>query len=239
MVLRAILFDLSGVIINDEAIHQGLLDDLLLEENIVSASRDYNKYCLGRGDRSLKDLLFSRGRIVTEEALDRLILRKSKAYLQYVQQEEEEEEEDSEKLTIYPGLYDFLEELKKRNLHIGLVAGNLCSEAIFILEKLELLEYFEVIVGADDFREPKPSPQSYLVALEKFNQCMKLSSDECLVIEDTPVGIKAAKQAGMQVVGIANTYPFHFMQRLSNWAVDYLQELELDRIEEMFKEKIS
>ncbi len=232
MALKAILFDFNGVIINDEAIHQKLVDDLLLGENLVSANRDYNKYCLGRGDRGLKDLLISRGRLVTEDYLDRLILHKAQAYKQYV--------EKLSTLNTYPGLPEFLEEIKERNLHLGLVTGTLSSEAVMILDRLDLLEYFDIIVGEDEVKEPKPDPESYLLAIAKFNQFIPLSPSECLAIEDTPPGIQAAKKAGIQVVGVANTYPFHFMQRLANWAVDELPELELERIEEIFqaKEKI-
>ena len=63
---------------------------------------------------------------------------------------------------------------------------------------------------------------------------LQLQPDECLAIEDTLAGIQAAKRAGISVVGVANTYPFHFMQRLSNWAIDYLIDLELERIETVF-----
>jgi beta-phosphoglucomutase-like phosphatase (HAD superfamily) len=59
---------------------------------------------------------------------------------------------------------------------------------------------------------------------------------ECLVIEDTFVGCEAAKRAGMQVVGIAHTYPFHFMQRVSNWAIDNFSQLDIDRVEETFSQ---
>jgi beta-phosphoglucomutase-like phosphatase (HAD superfamily) len=64
-----------------------------------------------------------------------------------------------------------------------------------------------------------------------------LQPQECLAIEDTPGGIQAAKRAQMQVVGVANTYPFHILQRQANWTVDYLTELELERVQEVFLQK--
>jgi beta-phosphoglucomutase len=63
---------------------------------------------------------------------------------------------------------------------------------------------------------------------------MPLQPNECLAIEDTFVGIEAAKQAGIPVVGVAHTYPFHMLQRCTNWTVDYLYQLEVDRILEVF-----
>ncbi len=63
---------------------------------------------------------------------------------------------------------------------------------------------------------------------------LNLQASECLAIEDTLAGVQAAKAAGMKVVGVANTYPFHMLQRQSNWTVDYLNQLELERIKELY-----
>ena len=63
---------------------------------------------------------------------------------------------------------------------------------------------------------------------------LNLQASECLAIEDTLAGVQAAKAAGMKVVGVANTYPYHMLHRQSDWTVDYLNELELERIEERY-----
>jgi beta-phosphoglucomutase-like phosphatase (HAD superfamily) len=63
---------------------------------------------------------------------------------------------------------------------------------------------------------------------------LNLRLPECLAIEDTPVGIQAAKCAQMQVVGVANTYPFHMLHRQANWTVDYLTDLEWEQILEVY-----
>jgi beta-phosphoglucomutase-like phosphatase (HAD superfamily) len=57
------------------------------------------------------------------------------------------------------------------------------------------------------------------------------------VIEHTPAGIQAAKKAQMQVVGVANTYPFHMLQRQANWTIDYLIDLDLQQVQEVFLKK--
>jgi phosphoglycolate phosphatase/beta-phosphoglucomutase len=73
-----------------------------------------------------------------------------------------------------------------------------------------------------------------LLAIERLNQHLpelNLKPQECLAIEDTFPGIQAAKRAGISVVGVANSYPFHMLQRQANWAVDYLKDLEIDRVQ--------
>ncbi|MEA5508648.1 HAD family phosphatase [Crocosphaera sp. UHCC 0190] len=227
--LKAVLFDFNGVIINDESIHQDLINELLLGENLRPDVSEYQELCLGRSDRAcLKDILSRRGRVVSDEYLDQLIETKTKYYRQEI--------DNLRSLPIYPELNDFLILIKQRNLKIGLVTGSLVSEVEFILNKAELISYFDVIVGGDEITSSKPEPDGYLLAVDRLNQIdhtLQLKPENCLVIEDTPIGITAAKKAGMQVVGIANTYPYHFMQRISDWAIDYFSDLELERVEKV------
>ncbi|NJK47290.1 HAD family phosphatase [Candidatus Gracilibacteria bacterium] len=227
--LKAILFDFNGVIINDEPIHQVLIDEILLGENLRPLAGEFQEFCLGRSDRAcLKDILFQRGRYISDEYLDKLIETKSKAYQQRLEQ--------LESLPIYPGLTDLLKQIQARELQIGLVTGALRSEVKLILDRVGIASYFNVIVAGDDLKASKPQPDGYLLAVERFNRLnfnLQLQPKNCIAIEDTPAGITAAKKAGMQVIGIANSYPFHMMQRLANWAIDYFEDIELDRIEKI------
>jgi beta-phosphoglucomutase len=228
--LKAILLDFNGVIINDEVIHQELIVDLLLQENLRPAATDYQQCCLGRSDRAcLRDLLAQRGRMVDDDYLDRLIARKAQAYQQHLDRLPE--------IPIYPGLEPFLIQLQSKGLWLGLVTGALRREAENILHRAQLAGYFQVVVGGDETLQSKPHPEGYLLAVDRLNQRYpdaEIAPYQCLAIEDTLAGITAAKRAGMQVVGIAHTYPFHFMQRQANWAIDNFHDLEVDRIERCF-----
>lgn len=230
MVLKAVLFDFNGVIINDEPLHQKLIDQLLIEENLRPKSEEFWQLCLGRSDRAcLTDLLAKRGRVVTEAYLAELLDRKTRGYQLQL--------ETLEKLPIYPGLEDLIFNLRSAQLKMAVVSGALRSEIELVLERSRLLQYFPVVVAGDDITTSKPEPDGYLLAIERLNQQhpdLNLKPTECLAIEDTPAGIQAAKRAGIPVVGVANTYPFHMMQRQANWAVDYLSELELDRVKQVY-----
>lgn len=231
MSLQVVLFDFNGVIVNDEPIHRELINEILISQNLPPNPSDYNECCLGRNDRAcLFDLLQRRGRAVNDRSLAPIIAQKAQAYRQKL--------EALDKLPIFPGVEDLIYKVRVARLRLGLVTGALRSEAQWILERANLLPYFEVIVAGDEVQQSKPHPEGYLLALERFNQLdpdLHLSRENCLVIEDTPAGILAAKNAGMQVVGVANTYPFHMIQRQANWTVDYLHELELDRVRAVFE----
>lgn len=151
--LKAILFDFNGVIINDEPIHKQLIDEILLRENLRPCEGEFQKFCLGRSDRAcLSDILYSRGRVVTEEYLDKLIEIKTKAYLQKLDR--------IENLPIYSGLVDFLAKIPEKGLKIGLVTGALRSEVKLILDRANIASYFNVIVAGDISKQANHNPMA-------------------------------------------------------------------------------
>ena len=234
MTLKVVLFDFNGVIINDELLHEKLIEKVLLEENLVLDPGVYRKFCLGRSDKvGLENIMIQRGRYVKEEYLYQLIKRKNLDYQQQL--------ESMEKLPIYLDTVDFISRLSQTNLKMALVTGALRSEVELVLNKANLVDYFKVIITGDDVKASKPEPDGYLLAVDILNQKyidINLKPSECLVIEDTFPGIEAAKLAGMPVVAVANTYPFHILQRLANWCVDYLSDLELDRVQKVYQEVV-
>lgn len=230
MALRAVLFDFNGVIINDEPLHQKLIEQLLIEENLRPKSEEFRAVCLGRSDRAcITELLACRGRVVSDDYLDGLIARKSRAYVEQLAA--------IEKLPSYPGLTDLIFQIRGAQLPMAVVSGAVRSEIELVLNRLEIAQYFAVIVSGDQIKTSKPDPEGYLQGVKRLNQHypeLNLKPVECLAIEDTPAGMQAAKAAGMQVVGVANSYPFHMMQRQSNWAVDHLSDLDLNRVKQIF-----
>jgi len=205
MTLKAILFDFNGVIINDKSIHLQLIDEILIQENLQPQRSDERQASLGRSDRAcFHKLLTRRGRVVTQEYLTQLLIKKAQLYAL--------ELEKLEKLPLYPGLDDLIFQVRSRKLNLALVSGAIRKEIELVLERAKLTEYFPVIVAGDDIITSKPEPDGYLLAVERLNQAypdLDLQSSECLAIEDTPAGIQAAKRAGMQVVGVANTHILH------------------------------
>ncbi len=230
MSLKAVLFDFNGTIINDELIHLKLIEQMLIEENLRPNPEEYREVCLGRSDRvALTELLTRQGRVVSEAYLTQLMTRKAQAYQRYL--------ETLETLPIYPGVENLLAKLRDAEIKLAVVSGALHSEIELVLNRLQLSDYFATIVAGDDLTVSKPEPDGYLLAVERLNQLypgFNLQPSECLAIEDTLAGIQAAKGAGMPVVGVANTYPFHILQRQANWTVDYLADLDLEQVQQVF-----
>jgi beta-phosphoglucomutase len=229
MTLKAVLFDFNGVIINDEPIHEQIVDQLMLDENLQLKRGEFREVCLGKSDRTcLVELLKRRGRFLTEAYLDRLLLRKSQAYQAKI--------DSLETLPIYPGLADFMARIRVAGLKMAVVSGAMRSDIQLVLNLAGLAESFELIVTGEDTMTSNPAPDGYLLAVELMNRQYpgwNLEPGECLAVEDSFAGIEAAKQAGIQVLGVSHTYPFHMIQRQANWTVDYFADLELDRVAEI------
>ncbi|MBD1821324.1 HAD family phosphatase [Cyanobacteria bacterium FACHB-DQ100] len=226
--LKAVLFDFNGVIINDEPLHDKLLEQILIEENLRPKPGEFRELCLGRSDRvCIQALLERRGRVINPAYLNELVMRKAHAYVQQISA--------LEKLPIYTGIEDLM--FKLPQCKFAIVSGALRSEIELVLERTNLRSRFSVIVSGDDLTVSKPEPDGYLLAIDRLNQTfpnLQLTASECLAIEDTFSGIEAAKAAKIPVVGVANTYPFHMLQRCANWTVDYLIDLEIDRLQDSF-----
>jgi beta-phosphoglucomutase len=116
MTLKAVLFDFNGVIINDEPLHQKLIEQILIEENLRPKPEEFREVCLGRSDRAcLTELLGRRGRVVSEEYLSGLIARKARAYAEQLAV--------IEKLPTYVGLTDLIFQIRAAQLPMAVVSG--------------------------------------------------------------------------------------------------------------------
>lgn len=230
MSLKAVLFDFNGVILDDEPLHQQLIERILLAENLKPEANDFWQFCLGRSDRDcLKALLGSRGRVPTDAYLETLIEQKAQAYQQQLS--------EMEPLPLFQGVRELVNRCLAAQLKLGIISGALRAEIESVLEKAQLAGAFPIIVAAEDCPISKPQPDPYFLALDRLNQLypdLGIKADECLAIEDSFAGIQSAKSAGIAVVGLAHTYPFHMLQRRTDWTVDCLDELELERIQGIF-----
>lgn len=99
---------------------------------------------------------------------------------------------------LYPGVKTLLLDLKKRNLLLSIYTGKGRKAAVITLKKLEIYDYFDLIITGDDVTEYKPSAEGINKFLEKFN----LSKDEVLMIGDSPADVKASKTAGVKIASV-------------------------------------
>lgn len=231
MPLKAVLCDFNGVILDDEAIHAALIDEILLQENLRPQRGEYDLFCLGRSDRAcLDNLLSRRGRAVTPAYLDKLVAQKAAAYRARLA--------SMEPFPFFAGAIALLEKLHAAQLKIAIVTGTLRSDVDLALERGNLT--VDCIISAESVERGKPHPDPYLHAIEALQALgTDLTAADCLAIEDTFVGIQSAREAGVKVLGVAHTYPFHMLQRRCHWVLDRLDQFDLAEIAPVFDRSVA
>lgn len=230
MPLKAVLFDFNGVVLDDERIHQQIIWEMMEQEDLPLTQEELQLHCLGRTDRAcFQDLFASMEQPLNQFQLRRLLSFKAKAYRQYV--------ESLENLPIFEGVIELIGEFLDAGLTLAIVSGALRAEVQMVLKHMSLEDAFPITVTSEDVKKSKPDPAGYQLAIKQLNRkfpTLDLDPCDCLAIEDSFAGIQAAKQAQIPVVGVAHTLPFHMLQRQANWCVDYLHQIELDRIQTIF-----
>ena len=198
--IRAVIFDFNGVLLDDESVHFDLFREVLGQEGVAITGHDYHSRYLGLDDRGCFDsALRDAGQPADATRLDDLIARKARRYAEVA----------GGGLRFFPGAADCLAGLAVR-FPLAINSGALRPEIEFALTLLGRREQVAVIVSAEDTSRCKPDPQGYTLAMEglrgRGGPLADLTPAACLVIEDSLAGIESAKGAGMWAVGVPNTY---------------------------------
>src|SRR5215216_3409870 len=196
--LRAIIFDCDGVIADTEPLHLATFQQVLVEEGITLTEDDYYRYYLALDDRGCFTKAFSEnGKLMTQDKLVELIARKA-SYIEPMMRAQ---------IRIFPGAAEFIQESAKQ-YPLAVASGALRREIEMILECGGVLDCFSIIVSAEDVTRGKPDPESFQKALALINERNGevIAPNECLVIEDSIHGIRAARLAGMKRLAVTNSY---------------------------------
>jgi HAD superfamily hydrolase (TIGR01509 family) len=225
--LRAVIFDFNGIIVDDEPIHFQLFKKVLGEEGIALTEEAYYARYLGFDDRgaflaSYKD----NQRSLSESKLADLIERKAAYYQDAIRNH----------VAIFPGVKSLIADLSGR-LPLAVASGALRQEIETILSTAGLLGCFRVIVAAEDVEKGKPEPDIFLKALDQLNAGNgdPIGAAQCLVIEDSKEGVKGARRAGMKCLAVTNSHPAELLSE-ANAVVKSLADVELNFLKELCRQ---
>jgi len=138
---------------------------------------------------------------------------------------------DQENFQAYEGVENFLQQLKDSGeFKIGLATSSNRKSTDILLDRFDFRRFFETVICVEDVKEPKPSPETYLLAATKLG----LKPDSCLVFEDSPAGIEAAKSAGMKCAAITNGVGEDQLNK-ADMVIDSFNQLDIKRIQELLK----
>lgn len=207
--IEAVIFDLDGVIVSTDEYHYQAWK-IIADEEDVYFDRNINERLRGvsRSD-SLNIILENAKREYSIEEKERLLERKNNIYKEYLK-----------KLTpndILPGVFENMEKLKA--MGIKMAVGSSSKNTQFILEQIEIKNYFNVIVDGNSITKSKPDPEVFL----KAASLLKVEPEKCMVVEDAHAGIDAAKKGGF--VALAVGYSFGYKK--ADYRAKSLKDIDL------------
>lgn len=184
--IQAIVFDMNGVIADDERLHEEAYRQVMVSHGLELSTEEYqNEYMGSPNQANFKKIKEKYG---LAEDVETLLREKSAAYLELAKKY----------LKPVAGAERAIKIFAKKH-RLALVSSSPLEEVQMVLQHFQVDQYFSVIVSGDDVKIGKPDPEPYLLAAKR----LKLKPHQCMAFEDSKQGIISAKAAGMKVVALS------------------------------------
>jgi len=211
--IKGIIFDMDGVLTDNK------------EQDFTAWKRVFADFGLDLNMDGYKSFTGMKGEEIVKKYIK--LDADDKEATSLTRRKEEYFIEEIKKTKIEPmkGVVRLLNDLKKNNIKMGIGTAAMEFKAYAILEELGIKDFFEVLVSAEKVKKGKPDPETYL----KVAEYLKLKPEECIVIEDAPNGIEAAKNGGIKCIAITSTHKESELQ-LADKIIDSFDELKLSEL---------
>lgn len=196
---RAFIFDMDGTLVDNMRFHTEAWGVMLRENGVRMNAHDFLVKTAGKTNREILPTVFG---AISEEKISELGERKESLYRELFL---------PERKTV-AGAVEFLEEAKRLEVKMAVATAAPNANVEFILDGLNLRQFFEAVTTADDITNGKPDPEIFLRSAEKLG----VEPRDCLVFEDAVGGFQAAHRAGMKSIGIATVNSIEEILRLDS-----------------------
>ena len=187
--IGAVIFDLDGLMVYSEELGLESWRQFLAEYGFWMEEEEYHHF-IGIDSRVSTDYVIQKTGLPIGP--EEILRRRRELMLTLI----------NEKLPVAEGLFPLVRKLSDFHYPMAVASNNFRTYVEHVLTRIKLRNLFTCVVTVDDVLNSKPSPDIYLAA----SKCLKIPCDVCLVLEDSPTGMRAALDAGMTCVVIPNRY---------------------------------
>ncbi len=184
----AVIFDMDGVIIDSEPLYLKVNREVFRELGIPFTEEEYNSY-VGLSNREMWESIIDKHRL--NRAIDDLMS---------LQQQKDREILNSGEGKTVPHVKELLNELREEGVPMAVASSSAMTIIEMILNQFSFRPYFQVLVSGEEMKRSKPAPDIFLHTAGLLN----VAPSECVVIEDSANGVRAAVDADMKCVGFDN-----------------------------------
>jgi len=220
--MQAVIFDLDGTLVELFREHYSAFKGLLKEKYGIEISEEEFKGCYGCSTEIILERLFKNHGIEADVNIPWFKIERGKKL----------KENLPEEIPPLPGAIELLEGLKSGGIKLALGTSNRLEDAEMILERAKLSGYFDEVSCSTEEIRGKPNPDIFLDAAEKLDT----APSECVVVEDSVNGIRAAKAAGMKAVAVLTGPVQRGEMELENpdLIADSLTEVDVATLQKLF-----
>ena len=209
--IKAVLFDFDGVVVDSEPVHYRTFMEFTKPLGITVDKKRWYREFAGTGSENIFTVLLGEAGITDRKTINDYVERRKRVYSGLIKKGEVKEKK---------GIREFLEILRKKKMKTAVVSGGHRENIRLALSVLGLGKYFDIVVGSRDYKKRKPNPDAFLTAAEKLG----VKPSECMAIEDSLSGFKAAKNAWMKIVIVDSP------------AVEYIDKAKVEAVIKDFRE---
>jgi len=206
---KTFLWDMDGVITDSGSFHLAAWQETFDKRGLKFGERNFTKFFGTRNDFIIRSVL---GGELPQKDVATIVEEKEENFRRKIKGN----------IKPLPGVMKLLDTIKRGNFKLALASSAPKENIDLVNSELNLERYFDYIVSGREVAESKPSPQIYLLAAEKLGA----EPRDCVVIEDSPFGVKAAKAAGMRCLAVTNTHSKQDLQEADRVA-DSLEDMDL------------
>jgi HAD superfamily hydrolase (TIGR01509 family) len=210
-VLKGVIFDMDGVIIDNNAFHEIAWIEFCRIHGVSLTTHEIHHQVYGRIARDTLEYIFKKQ--LTTEEINNYIEQKEKIYRNIY----------SKLIKPNLGLIHFLEILKSNHMKLGMATSAPPGNVDFTFLHVPVKQYFDVILDADSIINGKPHPEIYSKAIGMLH----LKPSECVIFEDSIPGIRAGISSGAHVVGVATTHKIEELKEVK-WVINDFSGISMD-----------
>ena len=205
---NSFIWDMDGVIVDSARAHYESWRDTFAARGVTYTEEQFGRYFGARDDYTIRHVI--------EHASDEDV--------RSIEEEKERRFREAAKRGIsdLPGVIKLLDVLREGGFRMALGTSAPLENYRAVAPLLGLEKYFSTIVTGDDVTHGKPDPEIYLIAAERLGA----DSADCMVFEDSPLGVEAALRAGMKCVAVTNTHEAASLKN-ANRVVSSMEQLDL------------
>jgi beta-phosphoglucomutase len=213
--LEAVLFDMDGVIVDTEPLHRKAYFAMFSDYELEVSEELYTSFT-GQSTLNICKKLVTHFSL--SEAPEKLVERKRK-HFKYLF-------ENDDSLTLLDGVLELIKDYHQNGLTLVLASSASMPNINRIFERFDLNQYFVAKLSGADLKESKPHPEIFIKAAEAANS----PRENCIVIEDSTNGIKAAKAAGIYCVGYNSKHSTLQDYSLADKVISSFKEISFEKI---------